>query len=108
MDGPSRTINPACVRSRRAQASKGLGKNVQVSSSPTTILLSQNLGTHCREWPAAKASAEVQMLVEANSKPHDMIYTKSQGTGLVGGSRSSRLEGLCTKTVDPTESRPIA
>ena len=25
-DGPSRTINPACVRSRRAQASKGLGK----------------------------------------------------------------------------------
>ena len=26
MDGPSRTINPACVQSHRAQASKGLGK----------------------------------------------------------------------------------
>ena len=39
-------------------------------------LLSENVGTHCREWPAGKANAEVQMLVEANSKPHDiMIYT---------------------------------
>ena len=40
-------------------------------------LLSENLGTHCREWPAEKkANAEVQMLVEANSKPHDIvIYT---------------------------------
>ena len=41
-------------------------------------LLSENLGTvtHCREWPAGKANAEAQMLVEANSKPHDIvIYT---------------------------------
>ena len=36
-------------------------------------LLSENLGTHCREWPAGKASAKVQMLVEANSKPHDIV-----------------------------------
>ena len=36
MDGPSRTINPACVQSHGAQASKGLGKNIQLSSSPTT------------------------------------------------------------------------
>ena len=27
-NGPSRTINPACVRSRRAQPSKGLGKQL--------------------------------------------------------------------------------
>ena len=33
---------------------------------------------------------------------------QSQGTGLVGGSQSSRMEGLCTKTVEPTESRPLA
>ena len=32
-------------------------------------LLPVNLGTHCREWPAVKANAEVQMLVKANSKP---------------------------------------
>ena len=33
---------------------------------------------------------------------------QSQGTGLVGSSQSSRVEGLCTKTVEPTESRPVA
>ena len=44
-------------------------------------LLSENLGTHCREWSAEKASAEVQMLVEANSKPHDIVsYTDGSVT----------------------------
>ena len=44
-------------------------------------LLSENLGTHCREWPAGKTNAEVQMLVEANSKPHDLvIYTDGSVT----------------------------
>ena len=43
-------------------------------------LLSENLGTHCREWQAGKANAEHQMLVEANSK-HDMvIYTDGSFT----------------------------
>ena len=36
-------------------------------------LLSKNLGTHCREWPAGKNNTKVQMLVEANSKPHDIV-----------------------------------
>ena len=36
-------------------------------------LLSENLGTHCRESPVRKANAEVQILVEANSKPHDIV-----------------------------------
>ena len=49
-------------------------------------LLPDNLGTHCHEWPAGKASAEGQMLVEAHSKPHDI-----------------REEGLYTKTVGFTE-----
>ena len=44
-------------------------------------LLSENLGTRCREWPVGKAKADVQMLVEANSKPHDIvIYTDSSVT----------------------------
>ena len=44
-------------------------------------LLSENLGTHCREWPARKTNAEVQMLVEANSKPHDIVvYTDGSVT----------------------------
>ena len=28
---------------------------------------------HCRKWPARKANAEVQMLVEAKGKPHDTV-----------------------------------
>ena len=48
-------------------------------------LLSENLGTHCREWPGGKTNAEAQMLIEANSKPHDIvIYTD----GLVTRDRS--------------------
>ena len=44
-------------------------------------LLSENLGRHCREWPAGKANAEVQMPVEANSKPHViLIYTDGSVT----------------------------
>ena len=37
------------------------------------ILFSENLGTHYCEWPAGKANAQVQMLVQANSKPHDNV-----------------------------------
>ena len=53
----------------------GTGKNVQLSSSPTgnKTLLSENLGTHYRKWPAGKANAEIHMLVEANSKSHDIV-----------------------------------
>ena len=44
-------------------------------------LLSENLGTHCHEWPAGKANAEVQMFVEANRKPDDIvIYTDGSVT----------------------------
>ena len=44
-----------------------------VEFKPYKTLLSENLGTHCREWPAVKTNAEVQMLVEAKSKPHDIV-----------------------------------
>ena len=36
-------------------------------------LLSENLGTQYRDWPAGKANAEEQTLVEANSKPYDIV-----------------------------------
>ena len=65
MDWQSRTVNPACVRSRRAQASKGLGKKRPAEFKPYyKTHLSENLGMHCRKWPTVKASAEVQMRVE--------------------------------------------
>ena len=45
------------------------------------ILQSENLSTHCREWPAEKANAKVQILVEVNTKPHDIvIYTDGSVT----------------------------
>ena len=55
---------------------------VQLSSSPTTRLcLSDNLGTHCQEWPAGKANTDVQILVEAHRKPCDIgIYTDGSVT----------------------------
>ena len=74
MDGPSRTVNLACVQSHQAQASKGLGP---VEFKPYyKTLLPKNQGTHCHEWPAGKANEEVQMLVKANSKPHDIVIYK--------------------------------
>ena len=57
------------------------GNIVQLSSRSTTRLLSENLITHCREWPAGRASAEVQMLVEAKGKPPDIaLYTDGSPT----------------------------
>ena len=70
-------------------------------------LLSENLGAHCREWPARKANAEVRMLVKANSKPHDIVIYADDSVSR-GRSGSSRVEGLNTKTVEPTESQPPA
>ena len=43
-------------------------------------LLSENLGMCCSEFPSGKANAEVQMLVEVNSKPRDVIYTNGSVT----------------------------
>ena len=82
IDGSSTTNNPACVQSLRAQASKGMGKKRPVEFKPYyKTLLSENLDTHCREWPTGKTNAEIQMLVEANSKPHDtVIYTAGSFT----------------------------
>ena len=80
MDGPSRTINPACAQSHRAQASDWEKRPVEFRPYYKT-LMSENLGTYCREWPAGKTNADVQMLVEANSKPRDIvIYTDGSVT----------------------------
>ena len=81
MDVRSRTIDPACVQSRVAQTNRGLRKRPVELKLYYKTLLSENLGTHCREWPAENANAEVQMLVEANSKPHDIVtYTDGSVT----------------------------
>ena len=74
-------------------------------------LLSENLGTYCREWPAGKTNAEVQMLVEANSKPHDIvIYTDGSVTRDRSGWGFTVKQGGRTVHEDSgaTESRPLA
>ena len=40
-------------------------------------LYCQSLGTRCREWPPGKASAEVQILVKTNSKPHGIVICRN-------------------------------
>ena len=71
MDGPSKTIQHP---PHRAQASNGLWEKRPAKFKPYyETLLPEDLGTHCCAWPAGKPSAEVQMLVKTNSKPHDIV-----------------------------------
>ena len=83
MDGPSKTINPiqdVCSLAELKQV-RDWEKHPAEFKPYFKTLLSENIGTHCHEWPAGKASAEVQMLVEANSKLHDIVvYTDSSAT----------------------------
>ena len=73
-------------------------------------LLSENLGMHCCEWPAGKANVEIQnMLVEANSKSHDIvIYTDGSVTWDQSGRGFMVKQGVRTvhEEVEPAESRP--
>ena len=49
-------------------------EKAQLSSDPNTgVCCQKTLDTHCREWPAGNANAEVQMLVDASRKPHDIV-----------------------------------
>ena len=107
MGQAERLIQHVCGLTELKQV-RGWGKCPVKFKPYYETLLPVNLGTHCPERPAGKTIAEVQALAEANSKSHDIvIYTDgSKGAGLVGGSQSSKMEGLYTKTVVPTESRP--
>ena len=74
-------------------------------------LLSENIGTHCRDWPAGANNAEIQMLVEANSKPHNIvIYTDGSVTRDRFGWVFMVKQGRRTSPEDSGahESRPLA
>ena len=67
------SIHPACLQSRTAQASKGLGKTpswVQALLQDSAVREPRHDLSGMASW---KANAEVQMLVEANSKSHDIV-----------------------------------
>ena len=79
--GPSRTVNPPCVWLHRAKQEMGWEKRPAEFKPYYETLLPENLGKHCREWPAGKANAGLHTLVEANSKPHDIVtYTNGSVT----------------------------
>ena len=76
-----------------------------MDSSLSSRQLPDHLDTLNRDWPAAETNVKCKVLLEANSKQHDIvIYTDGSvprdRSGL--GSPSSRVEGLYTKTVAPT------
>ena len=84
MDGPSRIINRACVRSSRSQASKGLGKHSAELKPYCKTLLAENPGTHCCEWPMQKYKCLFKP-VAGHKTSQSTLMAQSQGTSLVGG-----------------------
>ena len=79
---------------------KGL---VDLDSNGLNMLLTlvddgpENLGTYCCEWPAGKANAECKSLLKPipnHVTPWSTWTAQSQGTGLLGDSQASRVEGL--------------
>ena len=66
------------------------------------------IDTYCREWPPRKVNAEVQLLFEGDSKPHDVVIYTDGSVKRDRSGWSSRMEGLYMNTVKPTESRPPA
>ena len=74
MDVPSRSVNPAYVRPHRAEASKRNWEKCPTEfKSYDETAAGESIGTLCCEWAAGKVNAEMQMLVEANSKSHDSV-----------------------------------
>ena len=69
MDGSSRTINPACVQSHRAQA-RDWEKRPADFKPYCKTLLSENLGTHCREWPARKKTMQKYICLSKPTASH--------------------------------------
>ena len=79
-----------------------------MSSSRTTRFCYQKSWTHtATSGQLEKCSAEIQMLVEANSKLHDvMISTDGSVVREQCGVWFSRTDGLYTKTAVPSGSPP--
>ena len=67
----------------RTQANQGVEKVLKPipGSLVYETLLPENLGDHCREWPAGKTESKIKLLIQENSKPQDLIvYTDGSVT----------------------------
>ena len=57
-----------------AQANQGVGKVSNPNlASLDEILLLENLGRHCREWPVCKTDSKIKFLINKDSKAQDLI-----------------------------------
>ena len=72
MGQAEQSIQHVCSLAELKQVRDSDKRPIQFKPYYKTLLV-ENLDKHCREWPAEKTKAEVQMLVEANSKPHDIV-----------------------------------
>ena len=79
----SRGVNTASMPTDRIQAKQGMG-NISLPNWFRHLyetLRQENLGRHCREWPACKTDSEIRQLIQENSKPQDLIvYTECSVT----------------------------
>ena len=61
------------------------------------MLLPENLGKHCREWPAGKTESEIKLLIQENSKPQDLrVYTDGSVTKDQSGWGFTVKQGVST------------
>ena len=64
----------------RAQANKEWERYPYRFRRLCETLLPENMGKHCREWPAGKTEPEIKPLIQENSKPQDIVYTDGSVT----------------------------
>ena len=74
LDGSSRGIPTASMPVDRAQANQRVGKvpSPNLASLDETFL-PENMGRHCREWPAGKTDSKIKFLINKDSKAQDLI-----------------------------------
>ena len=96
-------------RARKKNKRTGKGTENRLQRLYET-LLPENLGKHCREWPAGKTESEIKLLIQENSKPQDLIglYTDCSVTSQVGALLSIKVRPPSMNTVQPIQSQPPA
>jgi len=81
LDGSNRGLNTASMPADRTQANQGVERYPNGFRRLYETLLPENLGKHCREWPAGKPESEIKLLIQENSKPQGrIVYTDGSVT----------------------------
>ena len=65
--------NIARMPADRQQASHVAGRVPNSIPASLRDTLPENVGKHCREWPAGKTETDIKPLMQQNKKPQDLI-----------------------------------